>query len=531
MKIHSLSALCLALCLSAAPAFAAPRPDKEEERQFSPAQKLGLTNYIIDNFYVEEVSSDSVADAGIRAMLLTLDPHSQYTDPAETRELNQPLEGKFSGIGIQFNMATDTVYVIQTISGGPSEKVGIRPGDRIIQADDSVIAGRKLPNSSVIKILRGDKGTKVRLKVKRTGVAEPVDFLVTRDDIPIYSVDEAYMAAPGVGYIRLSRFAEDSAEEVAKAIDKLRKQGMSKLILDLEGNGGGYLQAGVQVASLFFPEGVPIVSTKGRADQADFTSVYRKPRFDGELVVLVDQTSASASEIVSGAVQDNDRGTVVGRRTFGKGLVQRPFPLPDGSMIRLTVAKYYTPSGRCIQRHYEKGKGEEYYLDMLNRMKSGEFFHADSVKFDPSQRFLTLNKKRTVYGGGGIMPDVFVPADTSMYSAYYRDIMARGILNQFVLGYVDSHRAALLNDYPTEEDFYTRFSVTPEIIDALVARAEDDSIAPNPEQLATSRPMIEGVLKGLLARDLYSDGSYSRAVNHLNPAFRKALEILAVKPE
>lgn len=510
---------------------AAPATAQDDGQNMSPGQKLGLTNYIIDNFYVEPVNSDSIVEAGIRAMLKTLDPHSAYSDPAETKELSQPLEGKFSGIGIQFNMGTDTVYVIQTIAGGPSEKVGIRPGDRIIQADDSVIAGRKLPNSAVMKILRGDKGTKVRLKVKRTGVAEPIDFVVTRDDIPIYSVDEAYMVDNLVGYIRLSRFADDSAKEIVEAIQKLRNKGMKKLILDLEGNGGGYLKAGVEVASLFLPADAPVVSTKGRSDAAHYTAVFRKTCFEGPLVILVDQTSASASEIVSGAVQDNDRGTVVGRRTFGKGLVQRPFPLPDGSMIRLTVAKYYTPSGRCIQRPYEKGKGEEYYLDLLNRMKTGELFHADSIHFDENQKYKTLKLGRTVYGGGGIMPDVFVPVDTTLYSTYYRDIVAKGVLNQYVLNYVDTNRDMLKNNYPTEEDYYSHFTVTPEMISQLVAKAEADSIAPKPDQLATSQKLIEGVIKGLIARDLYQNGSYSRAVNHLNPTFRKALEILATKDE
>lgn len=511
----------LLACLIAFSAAAA-----SDEEQFSPAQKLGFANYIIENFYVEPVNSDTIVQEAIVAMLKTLDPHSQYSTPAETKDLTQPLEGKFSGIGIQFNMGTDTVYVIQTVAGGPSEKVGIRPGDRIIQADDSVIAGRKLPNSAVMKVLRGDKGTKVRLKVKRPGVTDLIDFVVTRDDIPIYSVDDAYMAAPGVGYIRLSRFAEDSGKEVAEAIDKLRKKGMTKLILDLDGNGGGYLQAGVQVASLFLPHNAPVVSTKGRADASEFSAMYNKPYFDGPLVIMVDQTSASASEIVAGAVQDNDRGTIVGRRTFGKGLVQRPFPLPDGSMIRLTIAKYYTPSGRCIQRPYEKGKSEEYYLDLLTRMNTGELFHADSIKVDTSREYRTLKKGRTVYGGGGILPDEFVPVDTTNYSVYYRDVVAKGSLNQFVLGYIDTHRDELRNTYPTEEDFYAGFAVTPEMIEGLVEKAKADGIEPNPEQLAVSRSMIEAVIKGLFARDLYKDGSYSRAVNPLNPVYNKALEVL-----
>ena len=282
-------------------------------------------------------------------MLKTLDPHSSYTDADETKELTQPLEGKFSGIGIQFNAATDTVYVIQTVSGGPSEKVGIRPGDRIIAADDSIIAGRKLPNSAILKILRGEKGSKVRLKVKRAGVPELIEFVVTRDDIPIHSVDAAYMANDSTGYIRVSRFAEDTANEVAEAVEKLRKNGMRNLIIDLQDNGGGYLGAAVELASEFLSKGDPVVYTKGLHSAPAYFNLEKDGKYrDMRVVVMVNQYSASASEILSGALQDNDRGLIVGRRTFGKGLVQRPFPFPDGSMIRLTTARYYTPSGRSI---------------------------------------------------------------------------------------------------------------------------------------------------------------------------------------
>lgn len=497
----------------------------QKDENFTPTRKIGYAEAIIENFYVEDVNADSLVSEGIIAMLKTLDPHSSYSTPDETKELTEPLEGKFSGIGVQFNMSTDTVYVIQTVSGGPSEKVGIRPGDRIISADDSIIAGKKLPNSSILKILRGPKDSKVKLGVLRDG--EMIDFIVTRDDIPLNSVDGIYMVSPEIGYIRLTRFAEDSGQEVAEAIKKLQKQGMTKLILDLEDNGGGYLKAAYEIASLFLDKDDLIVYTQGKnSDPVYYRVETPQPLFKGDVVVMVNQYSASASEIVSGAIQDNDRGTIVGRRTFGKGLVQRPFPFPDGSMIRLTVSRYYTPSGRSIQKHYEKGKGEEYLLDMLNRYESGELWSADSVHLDKSKEYRTLRKNRVVYGGGGIMPDKFVPVDTSYYSPYYRDLIAKAVLPQYCLAYVDQHRAQMHQKYPTENDFFKGFKVTTAMIDEIVAKAEAAGVEPNPEQLERSMPVIEAIIKGYLTRDLYEDGNYVRATNPLNPVFNIAVETL-----
>lgn len=515
----------LVIMLLSAVAFV-PAACQSSQSDISPSRKLGYAEAIIENFYVDDVNSDSVVTEGIIAMLKTLDPHSSYSTPTETKELNEPLEGKFSGIGVQFNMSTDTVYVLQTTTGGPSEKVGIRPGDRIIAADDSVIAGKKLPNSSILKILRGPKGSKVKLTVLRDG--KNIDFMVTRDDIPINSVDGVYMVTPEVGYIRLTRFAEDSGREVAEAIMKLRKQGMQKLILDLEYNGGGYLGSAYDIASLFLNKGDLVVYTQGKnADPMYYTVESARPFFTGPVAVMVNQHSASASEIVSGALQDNDRATIVGRRTFGKGLVQRPFPFPDGSMIRLTVARYYTPSGRSIQKHYEKGKGEEYMLDLLNRYDSGELWSADSIKFDESQKYKTLKEGRTVYGGGGIMPDEFVPVDTSYYTAYYRDVMAKGVLPVYCLNYVDKHRKELLKKYPTEDALFDNFKISQQMIDDIVARAKEEGVEPNPEQLAVSRPEIEAIMMGYITNDLYEDGNYIRALNPLNPVFNKALETIS----
>lgn len=495
---------------------------------FSPSQKLRYAEGIISNFYVEDVDEDSLVSEGIKAMLSTLDPHSQYSTPEETKELNQPLEGKFSGIGIMFNMVKDTVYVIQTTVGGPSEKAGIRPGDRIISANDTVLAGVNMKNTQIMKHLRGPKGSEVKLMVKRTDAAEPVEFVLRRDDIPIYSVDDAYMANDSVGYIRVSRFAESTAKEVADAMKRLKRKGMRHVLIDLEDNGGGYLGAAVQIASLFLPEGTPVVSTGGkRSEPMTFNVETRGADLDSRIVIMVNQYSASASEILAGAIQDNDRGLVVGRRTFGKGLVQRPFPFPDGSMIRLTTARYYTPAGRCIQKPYAKGKGEEYQLDMLNRYKSGELWSADSIHFDESQKYSTLKHGRTVYGGGGIMPDVFVPADTTYFSPYYRDLVAKGIVNTFVLDRVEHNRKAWLGKYPDEDTFYASFEITPEIDAALHARAADEGLPFNEEEWQRSAPFIRAVLKGLIARDLYDNGSYVRSTNPLNPVYVEALQLIS----
>lgn len=488
--------------------------------------KLGYARNVIENAYVDEVNSDSLTTEAIIAMLKTLDPHSSYSDAEETKELTQPLDGKFSGIGVQFSIVKDTVYVVQTTVGGPSERAGIRPGDRIIYVNDSIFTHPKMVNSEVLKTLRGPKGTKVDLKVKRG--EKMIDFSIIRDDIPIYSVDAVYMADPTTGYIRVSRFAESTPREVEDAIKKLKKQGMRNLIIDLEDNGGGYLGAAHGMASQFLRPGDMVVSTRGRAVPDRFFEVVDKYNNDDieRLVVMVNQYSASASEIFSGAIQDHDRGLVVGRRTFGKGLVQTPIPFPDGSMIRLTTARYYMPSGRLIQKEYAKGHTEEYQLDMLTRLKSGELFSADSIHLDKSREYRTLRNGRIVYGGGGIMPDVFVPVDTTMYSDYYRDLMAKGVFNTFVLKYIEDHREELKKQYPTEDSFHEHFNVSQDIIDQVVKAGEAEDVPFNEDGLATSRPVIEGIIKGLLARDLYENGVYSRAVNKLDPVFNEALRLI-----
>lgn len=528
INLRSLRVLPLVAYAAAAAAWLAPARSDAQEFRLTPDRKLLMSEQIIECFYVDSVNSDKMVQEAIVAMLKTLDPHSTYSDPEETKELTTPLTGNFSGIGVQFNMLNDTLFVIQTTSGGPSEKVGILPGDRIIQAGDSVIAGRKLPNSRIIKILRGEKGSQVLLKVLRKGSPEPIAFLVTRDDIPVYSVDAAYMADPTTGYIRISRFGEETEKEFEKALSDLRAKGMQNLIIDLEDNGGGYLQAAHQLASHFLEKGDMVVYTDapkmGRSDfRVERAGDFRK----GRLVIMANQYSASAAEILSGAVQDNDRGLIVGRRTFGKGLVQRPFPFPDGSMIRLTVSRYYTPSGRSIQKPYAPGDEEAYRKDMLNRYEAGEFSSADSIHLPDSLRYSTLRNRRPVYGGGGIMPDLFVPIDTTMYSTYYRDLVAKGIINRFAITYVDANRKSLRAEYPDGEAFDRGFTFTPEMLDEVVALGRADSVMPDSAMFEKSRPLIATIVKGLIARDLFESTDYFRVVNPaLSPSYRAALDLI-----
>lgn len=492
---------------------------KEANSKLSHAQK------IISMYYVDDVDNGKLVTDAIVAMLKDLDPHSTYTNPDETKELTTPLEGKLSGIGISFNMVNDSVYVISTIAGGPSEKVGMLPGDRIVSADDTILSGVGRGRNEITPVLRGPKGSKVNLKVQR-GVRQ-IDFKVTRDDIPLYSVDASYMVDGKTGYIRIARFAEDTAKEVAQAIAKLKSKGMVDLILDLEDNGGGYLGSAYEIARMFLRKGDMIVYTRGqKMPPADYYATADGMFGDGKVVVLVNQYSASASEILAGALQDNDRGLVVGRRTFGKGLVQRPFLLPDGSMIRLTTARYYTPSGRCIQKPYTSGDRKEYDLDILNRFNSGELSNADSVHLPDSLRYTTLRSKRTVYGGGGIMPDRFVPIDTTMYSDYYRDLVAKGVINQYVISYMDKNRNALKKKYRNTDKFIKGFEMSPEMVSGLVERGMKDSVMLDSAGLERSLPMIKTIVKGLLLRDLYDDAYYFQVSNGMNPVFLKAMELI-----
>ncbi len=497
--------------------------------QILPIQKLNFAEQLIEKYYVDSVDSQKIVTEAITAMLKTLDPHSTYTSPDETRELNESLGGNFSGIGIRFQMLSDTLYVIEAVSGGPSERVGILPGDRIIECNDTVIAGVKMKNTDIMKILRGPKGTEARLSVKRKGVPEPIEFRVTRDDIPIYSVESYFMINDSTGYVSISRFAETTTDELSKALKELRRKGMRHLVLDLTENGGGYMRPATEISDMFLRQGAPVVYTEApKIGRSEYITERDGEFTDGRLVVMVNQYSASASEILSGAIQDNDRGVIVGRRTFGKGLVQRPFPFPDGSMIRLTVSRYHTPSGRCIQKPYTDGADENYSHDIINRYNSGEFTSADSAKhFSDSLRYYTLRNHRPVYGGGGIMPDRFVAIDTTMYSTYYRDLVAKGSINGFSVDYVDTNRATLKSLYPDAESFIAGFEITPEISQALKERGEKDGVVFDEEQFSRSKPIIYAIVKGLIGRDIFDQSIYSRIVLPLDPIYQSAVATIS----
>ena len=490
-------------------------------------QKLLMVENIVNNLYVDNVDEEKIVENAVRGILENLDPHSSYSTKEETTSSQETMQGSFSGIGIQFNMQKDTLYVVQTIAGGPSEKVGILPGDRFIAVDDSIIAGRKLKNTDIMKRLRGPKGTKVNIKVKRGSNAELLEFRITRDDIPLNSIDAVYMADGKTGYIRLSRFAATSYKEFKDAITKLKKQGMQQLILGLADKGGGYMQIAAQIANEMLNRGNLIVYTQGRKSprqnlNADGSGTFRTQK----VVVMINQFSASASEILSGAVQDWDRGVVVGRRSFGKGLVQREFLLPDSSSFRLTIARYYTPSGRNIQKPYIKGDREDYDKDIIDRYNHGELQSADSIHFADSLKHTTLRLHRTVYGGGGIMPDVFVPLDTTQYTDYHRRLVAKGIIPQFALRYVDKNRADLKAQYPDAQKFIKEFTVTDEMLNNLVDAGKAEKVDFDKSQFAKSKEMLRTFVKAAIANDLFSTGAYFQIVNEQNDIYKEALSII-----
>ena len=491
-------------------------------------QKLLNAEYAISTLYVDSVNEDKLIEDAIKGMLESLDPHSSYTDAKETKELEEPLQGEFSGVGIQFNMNKDTLYVIQTVPGGPSERVGVLAGDRIIYVNDTVIAGVKMKNSDIQKRLRGKKGTEVTIKVKRPGEKELITFRITRDNIPLHSIDAQYMLDEHTGYLRISRFGAKTHEEMMDALKALEKQGMTQLIMDLSDNGGGYLNAAIDMCNEFLDYGQLMVYTEGENSPRNEANANGFGKYqDLPMVVMVNQYSASAAEIFAGAMQDWDRAVVVGRRTFGKGLVQRPFKFDDGSMMRLTVARYYTPSGRCIQKPYNRGDKKAYENELLDRYNEGEYYCLDSIQFNESQRYHTRNNGRTIYGGGGIMPDVFVPVDTTEYSVYYRNLTAKGISNQYAIKYVDKQRKRISKQFKTVNDFDRGFIVTDEMMKDYIAMGEQDSVHFDAEQYETSKQLLKDIIKGLIARDVYGDQSaYSVIINHRNRDLQAALGVL-----
>lgn len=494
----------------------------------SPLRKLQIAEMAISNLYVDSVDETKLVEDAIRGMLKELDPHSSYATPKEVKSLNEPLQGNFDGIGVQFNMVEDTLLVIQTVVNGPSEKVGILSGDRIVTVNDTAIAGVKMPKEDIMKRLRGPRGTKVKLGIVRRSVPEMLYFTVTRDKIPVKSITASYMIRPTIGYIRIDNFGATTYQEFVDALAALKEQGMKNLMLDLQDNGGGYLQAAVQIANEFLQRSDLIVYTEGlRQNRHDYYAEGNGHMLTGKVVVLVNELTASAAEIVSGALQDHDRGWVVGRRTFGKGLVQRPIDLPDGSMIRLTIAHYYTPSGRCIQKPYKKGDLKEYEMDFENRLKHGELMNPDSIHFDDSQKFQTLRQHRTVYGGGGVMPDAFVPLDTMQYTRFHRQLAAKSIVTDKSLRYIDNNRNTLKKTYPSFQEFNSKYQVPQSLIDTILDAAEKQNLKfKDDDEKQRTLPYLRLQLKALVARDLWDMTEYFQVMNEENHIVQKGLEVI-----
>ena len=483
----------------------------------------------LENRYVDTVDVDALTEIAIKAMLKELDPHSTYLSPKEVEQMNEGLGGSFEGIGVRYQMENDTLLVINTVSGGPSEKVGILAGDRIIMVGDSTIAGQKFNTNEIQRRLRGPKGSVVDLGILRQGESQLLWFKVERDKIPVYSIDASYIAAPGVGYIRLSRFAQTTPEDFDKAMGKLDDQGMKHLIIDLQDNGGGYLSSAVDLANFLLPSSELVVYTEGRSDgHRNYLTRHVFDHFKGRVVVLINEQSASASEILAGCLQDLDRGVIVGRRSFGKGLVQSPIRLSNGGMIRLTISHYYTPSGRCIQKPYTKGDQKSYNEDLLKRFKQGELQNADSIDFADSLKYYTRNG-RTVYGGGGIMPDFFVPLDTLSYTKAHRAVNAKGSLNRYVIQYFKAHQQELHKQYPTIEAFLneeTGFKVSDEMVGNIIEQARKDSAQSNELETLYTNDVFRSQIAAYLANDLYEQGAYSRIMNHTSDVFKEAMDII-----
>ena len=477
---------------------------------------------LINNFYVDSVDSDMLAQEAIVSMLKKLDPHSVYIPSDEVRAMNEPLEGSFEGVGIEFAILDDTLTVTSTIQGGPSHKIGMLSGDRIIAVDGSNVASIGLKNSDVFGLLRGKKGSIVTMSVQRRGYSTIMDYRVVRDKIPINSVDAAYMMSSATGYIKISRFASTTYNEFVDALKKLKSEKMQNLVLDLRGNGGGYLKAALDISNEFLGANKLLLYTQGATvPRREYLSTRGGLWQNGELIVLIDEYSASASEIVAGAIQDWDRGVIMGRRSFGKGLVQRPFNLPDGSEMRLTIAKYYTPSGRSIQKPYENGTGE-YREEIQNRYLHGELVNADSIHLSKELSYTTLGSKRVVYGGGGIMPDIFEPIDTTMLTELYRELHYTGVFNQFVIKYMDENRNDLRSQYKKFSDFEKSFLVDSLLLERLLFEARSFGVDIKIDQLEISKPLVINQLKAFIARDLWSTSAYYQIMNTISPVVIRA---------
>ena len=494
------------------------------------AMKFGRLLRLVDSYYVDTTKVGDLTEKAIVEVLHNLDPHSVYISKAEVEKMNEPLEGNFEGVGISFNVYRDTLMVVTTIAGGPSEKVGLRAGDRIVSVDTKNIAGIGLKNPAVYDYLRGKKGTKVDLEVRRKGEPNLLDFLIIRDKIPINSLDASYMLNENTGYIKLNKFSATTISEFSEAVKALKASAKLKnIVLDLRDNGGGYLNAATQLADEFLPAFKQIVYTQGsHADKKEYEATGDGDLEQDKLILLIDEGSASASEIVAGAIQDWDRGVLIGRRSFGKGLVQQPFALTDGSMVRLTTAHYYTPSGRCIQKPYTEGI-DAYQKDYLHRIEKGELFSKDSIKQTDTLKYFTKVGKRTVYAGGGIMPDVFIPLDTSKYYTYYNNLLRKNVVYTTVLDMMDANRKKFVLKYPDFKTFDDKFEVSDELIDKIITEGEKEGVKKEEKSIAFARPLMKRQIKALVSRDLFSTSHYFQIMNDDDETIKKAVEVLTQK--
>lgn len=499
----------------------------QSDDQKETIQKFGTALQIINFAYVDSVNAPELVEDAIIAMLKDLDPHSAYISKEEVERVNEPLEGSFEGIGVTFQLFNDTILVVAPVPDGPSDKLGIIAGDKIIKINGEPATGEKIDNQYVMDRLRGEKGTVVNVSIKRAGKKNLIDFDIVRDKIPLNSIDATYMAAPGVGYIKLTRFSRTSMDEFREAVAKLKDQGMKDIILDLRGNSGGYLNIAVELGDEFLSDGKLIVYTEGLKSPKEEFLATRAGDFDreGKVIVLINEGSASASEIVSGAIQDWDRGLVVGRRSFGKGLVQRPFRLPDGSVIRLTTARYHTPTGRCIQKPYDDGV-DEYYKDFKNRLDHGELVSADSIQFPDSLKYYTPGG-RLVYGGGGVMPDVFIPIDSTRFSDYYTDLVRKGVFNEYTMSYLDKNRSTLLKKYADVDEFISGFDISDDMFADFTEQAEKSKvIRSEDDKFYYPDDNIKIQIKALIARNLWDTNAYFRVISALDQELSTAIQLL-----